>query len=93
MSDISPAKSTLRGLSALYVSTFLSGAWAMIIPTIPVLARADRDRLRSRQVCWNRHRRGALGPHGDAGRARGRPAGRQRGVGVRRSGSVLFLIL
>ena len=27
-------------LSALYVSTFLSGAWAMIIPTIPVLARA-----------------------------------------------------
>jgi len=26
-------------LSALYVCTFLSGAWAMIIPTIPVLAR------------------------------------------------------
>jgi MFS family permease len=30
---------TVRGLSALYVSTFLSGGWAMIIPTIPVLAR------------------------------------------------------
>ena len=29
---------TARGLSALYVSQFLSGAWAMIIPTIPVLA-------------------------------------------------------
>jgi MFS family permease len=29
----------LRGLSALYAGTFLSGAWAMIIPTIPVLAR------------------------------------------------------
>jgi MFS family permease len=30
---------TVRGLSALYAGTFLSGAWAMIIPTIPVLAR------------------------------------------------------
>jgi MFS family permease len=30
---------TVRGLSALYASTFLSGGWAMIIPTIPVLAR------------------------------------------------------
>ena len=30
---------TVRGLSALYGGTFLSGAWAMIIPTIPVLAR------------------------------------------------------
>jgi MFS family permease len=29
----------IRGLSALYAGTFLSGAWAMIIPTIPVLAR------------------------------------------------------
>jgi MFS family permease len=29
----------LRGLAALYAGTFLSGAWAMIIPTIPVLAR------------------------------------------------------
>jgi MFS family permease len=29
----------LRGLAALYASTFLSGAWAVIIPTIPVLAR------------------------------------------------------
>lgn len=28
-----------RGLAALYAATFLSGAWAMIIPTIPVLAR------------------------------------------------------
>ena len=33
------SKTTVRSLSALYVSTFLSGAWAMIIPTIPVLAR------------------------------------------------------
>lgn len=30
---------TVRGLTALYGGTFLSGAWAMIIPTIPVLAR------------------------------------------------------
>jgi MFS family permease len=29
----------VRGLSALYAGTFFSGAWAMIIPTIPVLAR------------------------------------------------------
>ncbi len=29
----------VRGLSAIYGATFLSGAWAMIIPTIPVLAR------------------------------------------------------
>jgi MFS family permease len=28
----------VRSLVALYVSTFFSGAWAMIIPTIPVLA-------------------------------------------------------
>ncbi len=33
------SNATARGLSALYVSTFLSGAWAMIIPTIPALAR------------------------------------------------------
>ena len=39
MSQSSRPKTTKRGLSALYVSTFLSGAWAMIIPTIPVLAR------------------------------------------------------
>lgn len=32
------ANPTVRGLSALYAGTFLSGAWAMIIPTIPVLA-------------------------------------------------------
>jgi MFS family permease len=31
-------KSELRSLIALYISTFFSGAWAMIIPTIPVLA-------------------------------------------------------
>jgi MFS family permease len=31
--------STVRGLSALYAGTFFSGAWAMILPTIPVLAR------------------------------------------------------
>jgi len=30
---------TVRGLSALYGATFFSGAWAMILPTIPVLAR------------------------------------------------------
>ena len=31
--------SLVRGLAALYASTFLSGAWAIIIPTIPVLGR------------------------------------------------------
>ena len=30
---------TARGFAALYAGTFLSGAWAIIIPTIPVLAR------------------------------------------------------
>lgn len=30
---------TVRGVSALYAGTFFSGAWAMIIPTIPVLAQ------------------------------------------------------
>ncbi|MGH7835631.1 MAG: MFS transporter [Candidatus Binatia bacterium] len=30
---------TARGLLPVYGSTFLSGAWAMIIPTIPVLTR------------------------------------------------------
>jgi MFS family permease len=30
---------TVRALSALYAGTFLSGSWAMILPTIPVLAR------------------------------------------------------
>jgi MFS family permease len=30
---------TARPLAALYSATFLSGAWAMIIPTIPVIAR------------------------------------------------------
>jgi MFS family permease len=36
----SASASKSRSLIALYVSTFLSGAWAMIIPTIPVLAEA-----------------------------------------------------
>ena len=36
----SVSTSNSRGLLALYISTFLSGAWAMIIPTIPVLAQA-----------------------------------------------------
>ena len=31
--------STTRPLAALYSGTFLSGAWAMVIPTIPVIAR------------------------------------------------------
>ena len=30
---------TTRAFTALYSGTFLSGAWAMIIPTIPVIAR------------------------------------------------------
>ena len=38
MSSFPQSNTTIRGLGALYVSTFLSGAWAMIIPTIPVLA-------------------------------------------------------
>jgi MFS family permease len=33
------SRRTVRGLSALYAGTFFSGAWAMILPTIPVLAR------------------------------------------------------
>ena len=32
-------RGTARPLAALYSSTFLSGAWAMVIPTIPVIAR------------------------------------------------------
>lgn len=32
------AHPTVRGYSALYAGTFLSGAWEMIIPTMPVLA-------------------------------------------------------
>jgi predicted MFS family arabinose efflux permease len=31
--------STARPLAALYSGAFLSGAWAMVIPTIPVIAR------------------------------------------------------
>jgi MFS family permease len=33
-------KPQVVALTALYVSTFFSGAWAMIIPTVPVLAQA-----------------------------------------------------
>jgi hypothetical protein len=33
------ANSSARGFIALYSGTFMSGAWAMIIPTIPVLGR------------------------------------------------------
>ena len=33
------SNSTARGFAALYAGTFLSGAWAIIIPIIPVLAR------------------------------------------------------
>lgn len=39
MFDSIRSNPTVRGLSALYGGTFLSGGWAMIIPTIPVLAR------------------------------------------------------
>ncbi len=38
MANVTQKTSSLRSLIALYVSTFFSGAWAMIIPTIPVLA-------------------------------------------------------
>ena len=33
------SRPNVRGLSALYAGTFVSGAWGMILPTIPVLAR------------------------------------------------------
>ena len=36
--NIPQPAASLRSLIALYISTFFSGAWAMIIPTIPVLA-------------------------------------------------------
>ena len=39
MLDSLRSNPTVRGLAALYAGTFLSGAWAIIIPTIPVLAR------------------------------------------------------
>ena len=39
MLDSLRSNPTVRGLAALYTGTFLSGAWAIIIPTIPVLAR------------------------------------------------------
>lgn len=39
MLDSIRSNPNLRGFSALYAATFLSGAWAMVLPTIPVLAR------------------------------------------------------
>ena len=39
MINVLRSNPTVRGLSALYTGTFFSGGWAMIIPTIPVLAR------------------------------------------------------
>jgi MFS family permease len=38
MLDLLRSNPTVRGLGALYAGTFLSGAWTMILPTIPVLA-------------------------------------------------------
>lgn len=39
MNDSAKPPATLRGIVALYASSLLSGAWTMIIPTIPVLAK------------------------------------------------------
>jgi MFS family permease len=39
MFDTLRSNPRVGGLAALYAGTFLSGAWAIIIPTIPVLAR------------------------------------------------------
>lgn len=39
MDNSQPIHSSRRSLIALYISTFFSGAWAMIIPTIPVLGK------------------------------------------------------
>jgi MFS family permease len=39
MINVLRSNPTVRGLSALYTGTSFSGGWAMIIPTIPVLAR------------------------------------------------------
>jgi MFS family permease len=39
MFDSIRSNPAVRGLSALYTATFFSGAWAMVLPTIPVLAR------------------------------------------------------
>jgi MFS family permease len=39
MINVLRSNPTVRGLSALYTGTFFSGGWAMMIPTIPVLAR------------------------------------------------------
>jgi MFS family permease len=39
MLDSLRSNPTVRALAELYTGTFLSGAWAIIIPTIPVLAR------------------------------------------------------
>ena len=39
MLDSLRSNPTVRGLLVLYTGTFLSGAWGIIIPTIPGLAR------------------------------------------------------
>jgi len=39
MFDLLRSKTTVRGLGALYGGSLLSGAWTMVIPTIPVLAK------------------------------------------------------
>ena len=39
MSSTGDNKPRVLSVVALYLSTFLSGSWAMIIPIIPVLAR------------------------------------------------------
>ena len=39
MNDATGSASTVPGMIALYASSLLSGAWTMIIPTIPVLAK------------------------------------------------------
>ncbi len=39
MFDALRSNATVRGLGALYGGSLLSGAWTMVIPTIPVLAR------------------------------------------------------
>jgi len=34
-----PSNPVVRGMAVFYTTTFLSAAWSMIIPTIPVLAQ------------------------------------------------------
>ncbi|MGZ8521346.1 MAG: hypothetical protein ACXWX7_14490, partial [Candidatus Binatia bacterium] len=38
MFDALRSNTTMRGLGALYGGSLLSGAWTMVIPTIPVIA-------------------------------------------------------